>query len=239
MRVFDFSFDEPSANLALDEVLLENAESADAGECLRFWESTTPFVVLGLTQRLADHVHEDACAADGVSILRRCTAGGCVLQAPGSLNYAFVLRTDRDGCGTIHGAYRVILGGIAASLRQIGVNAELAGVSDLALGANKVSGNAQKRKRRFFLHHGTLLYGLNVPLCARYLKEPPDRPDYRGDRHHAAFVRNLTISRDRLVRAVSEVFHDSQTGELAAHERLQALDLAVRKYRSPEWVYRR
>ena len=50
-------------NLALDEVLLDSLESGRAGETLRFWESPTPFVVLGVSQVLAEHADEAACAA--------------------------------------------------------------------------------------------------------------------------------------------------------------------------------
>ena len=91
MRLLDCSFQEPAMNLALDEVLLNDAEEGHSPEVLRFWESPVPFVVLGLTQRLSEEVHEDACARDGIPILRRASGGGCVLQGKGCLNYALVL----------------------------------------------------------------------------------------------------------------------------------------------------
>ncbi len=239
MRVFDYSFDAPAENLALDEVLLERAESGEGGECLRFWESPVPFVVLGLTQAVDRHVITDACHADGVSIQRRCTAGGCVLQAPGCLNYAFVLRMDRHGCDTIHGSYRVILGWIAAALGGIDHPASHAGISDLALGANKVSGNAQKRKRRFLLHHGTLLYAFDASLCAKYLKLPPDQPEYRAQRAHEAFMQNLSASRSKLIEAVSRMFQGATGAHVTAAETDQARSLATEKYCQDDWVRRR
>ena len=38
MRLLDLSFEEPARNLALDEVLLNEAEEGRSGETLRFWE---------------------------------------------------------------------------------------------------------------------------------------------------------------------------------------------------------
>ena len=49
---------------------------------------------------------------------------------------------------------------------------ERAGISDLAIGGRKFSGSAQQRKRRFLLHHGTLLYGFDIPSIGRYLRLP-------------------------------------------------------------------
>ena len=81
----------PEANLAYDEALLNFAEECEGPDTLRFWESSTPFIVLGVAQPVAAHVNQPACAADSIPILRRCSAGGCVVQGPGSLNYALVL----------------------------------------------------------------------------------------------------------------------------------------------------
>ena len=91
MRLIDLSFDDPAQNLALDEALLDAAEEGRSGDTLRFWESPSTFVVLGTAQVFAIEVHEAACRRDGVPVLRRCSAGGCVLQGPGSLNYSLVL----------------------------------------------------------------------------------------------------------------------------------------------------
>ena len=55
MRLLDISFKRPSENLAFDEVLLDGAEGGQAGETLRFWESRTPFHIVG---QVGDHLGE-------------------------------------------------------------------------------------------------------------------------------------------------------------------------------------
>lgn len=239
MRVFEHSFEAPGENLALDEVLLEDAEAGIGGECLRFWESPVPFVVLGLTQPVADHVLIDACARDGVSIQRRCTAGGCVLQGPGCLNFAFVLRTDREGCGTIHSSYRSILGWIARALPSASGPIRMAGISDLAVGELKFSGNAQKRKRHYFLHHGTILYAFDPGICGIYLKEPEDRPEYRSGRRHEDFIANIGVERATILSSVSEVFREFHRSGLSSNEEKAVQWLAREKYGTHEWVNKR
>lgn len=239
MRLLDFSFDDPADNLALDEVLLNEAEAGRSGETLRFWESPTPFVVLGLTQSVRDHVIEAACAADGVPILRRCSAGGCVLQGPGCLNYALVLRSDTPEFGGIRASYRAILQRIALGLKEIGIEARPAGISDLAIGELKVSGNAQRRRKRFFLHHGTLLYAPNISLYTKYLSEPSDRPEYRKDRTHKEFMTVLQAERSILIKSVSDVFQTDNLSTLTAAEINTVQELARTKYASDAWTYRK
>ena len=92
---------------------------------------------------------------------------------------------------TIAGTNRLVLGTIAGALAGIATGAQPAGISDLAVNGRKFSGNAQRRRKRFVLFHGTLLHGMNLGLIARYLREPAKQPDYRTKRSHGQFVDNL------------------------------------------------
>ena len=167
-------------NLALDEALLLAAEAGQGGEVLRFWEWPHPAVVLGSGCRLAEDVDEAACAADGVPVLRRSSGGGTVLLGGGCLLYTLVLNYGRSGAlEEIRPSYCFILGRVAAAL---GPEAAQEGISDLALGGRKFSGNAQQRKRRHLLHHGTLLYAFDLGRVGRHLRPPPRQPEYRAGR---------------------------------------------------------
>ena len=159
MRLLDYSAMAPSENLAMDEVLLNRVEEGAAPPTLRFWESPVRFAVIGTGQSLAQEVNEEACREDGITIMRRCTAGGAVLQGPGSLNYALALSYEAcPAVKTLHGSYEHILNAIAAAFQRRGAAVRYEGVCDLAVDGGKVSGNAQRRRRRAMLHHGTLLY---------------------------------------------------------------------------------
>jgi len=243
MRLLDISFRAPEENLAFDEVLLCGAERDRTGETLRFWESPVPFVVLGVAQRLRLEVRESACARDGVPILRRCSAGGCIVQGPGCLNYTLVLaHANRPEVGTIRGSYCYILGHIAEAFRKRGLSVRHNGVSDLSLGGKKVSGNAQKRRKRFFLHHGTLLYKFDPELMEKYQRQPqPDaRPRYRGDRTHRGFVRNLPMNADELRAVLCEAFEVHTSQNRPGRRELETLKtLACEKYASVDWTRRR
>lgn len=237
MRLIDYSADDPAQNLALDEALLNEAETGNAGEALRFWESPIPFVVLGLTQGVREEVREEACAADGVPILRRCSAGGCVLQQEGCLNFSLILDRQLDpNLSGIRSSYESILGKVVEALGSLEVEAKLTGISDLAVAGRKISGNAQRRRKRFILHQGTLLYGADLSLCGRYLKEPSKRPEYRAGRSHAEFLVNLPCEAAGLKGALGRVFlaagNDSRPSEV---ELEQMLRLVSKKYGCEAW----
>lgn len=240
-HVIDHSESDPALNLALDEALLESAE-AGAENVLRFWESPIVFAVIGVGQRVREEVHVEACEADGIPVMRRCSAGGAVLQGPGSLNFTLCVRYDTwPECRSLHDSYCEILKGVLRGLAGIGFHGSIEGVSDLAIEGRKFSGNAQKRKRESFLHHGTLLYGACDLPMRPYLTEPKRRPDYRGEREHGDFVTRLPLNRAELTRAVHAgwTLDGATRGALSPEIRARAEYLAETKYRTREWTMRR
>lgn len=230
----DLTLPTAEANLALDEALLLEAE-AGGREVLRIWEWPRPAVVLGSGGKVADDVDEAACAADGVPILRRASGGGTVLLCRGCLCYSLVLAYARDERLTeVRASYRWVLGRV---LEALGIGGEVAGVSDLALGGMKFSGNAQQRKRDHLLHHGTILYDAELPLVSRYLRPPPRQPEYRAGREHAAFVRNVGLARAAIVAALWREW-GAEAGSVSVPAGLVAR-LVSEKYARPEWARRR
>ena len=81
LQLIDLSLESPEENLALDEALLLEAEAAAAKGrelgYLRFWESSRPFVVLGVSSALKEDADVERCRKDGIPILRRASGGNC------------------------------------------------------------------------------------------------------------------------------------------------------------------
>jgi len=241
MRVFDVSFLSPARNLALDEILLDDVELGKSAETLRFWESKSRFAVLGVSQVLRQHVYESICREEKVGIFRRASAGGCVLQGPGVLNYSLVLLHEKHpDARTVRGAYCCIFKKLCAAFDARGVSVKHKGISDLAINGKKVSGNAQKRRRKAFLHHGTLMYDFDGEVMERYLREPSDRPGYRGERTHKGFVQNIPLSQKDLKDAVREAFDGGPPKTRLPNRLLEATrELESTKYKAANWINRR
>jgi lipoate-protein ligase A len=94
MQLLDLTLPTPAENLACDEALLDAAEAGElTDEVLRFWESPTHFIVVGHANHIRKEVNDDV----PVPVLRRCSGGGTVVQGPGCLNYALILRIPATG----------------------------------------------------------------------------------------------------------------------------------------------
>ena len=196
----------PEENLAADEALLELAERGEGDEILRFWESPTPFVALGYTNPIATETQRDHCRALNIPILRRVSGGGTVLQGPGSFNYALILEiAAHPALQTVSDSNAYIMARQRRALLQVlAGDIRVQGTTDLTLDNRKFSGNAQRRKRRFTLFHGTFLLDLPFELIAQTLKLPARQPDYRQQRTHEEFLTCLPLTRWQIKNALIE-----------------------------------
>jgi len=238
LTLLDHTAESLDENLALDEALLLAAEAGTGGEVLRFWEWPTCAVVLGAGGSIAIDVDEDACRTNGVSLHRRASGGGTVLLGRWCLLFSPVLAYDRAAeLRDVTASYRWVLGQVRDALGPV-APVETIGISDLAWNGRKVSGNAQQRKSRYVLHHGSLLYDFDLAAVARYLRPPEREPAYRNGRTHDAFLANLPADVGTLKQLLTEAFA-TDLGTIHPETLGQVSGLMRDKYRTTEWVRRR
>ena len=209
MILRDITLPVPVENILFDDVLLELAEKMATGESLRFWESSSVFIVLGRTGKVKEDVFVERARQDNVMILQRSSGGGTVVQGPGCLNFTVILSKDSDASvRDIRKSYRFILDKVITALKNKGVDCIFMPTSDLALakGEKKFSGNAQRRGKEFIMHHGTILYRFNLEWIGKYLKFPHEVPEYRRGRDHLDFVANIPLAKDEIKRALQSAF---------------------------------
>ena len=237
-RFLDRTLPGIAANLALDEALLQAAEDGPGGAVLRLWEANGPAVVLGASGRWREEVCVEACRADGVPIARRSSGGGTVVVGPGALNAAVVLPVAAaPGLEAVDVAQLYVLGRIAEAIRRLGPRVEVRGSGDLTLGLRKFSGSAQRRLRRHFLVHATILYDFPLGLIPRYLGTPARQPAYREGRPHGDFVTNLPLPRPALVEALRDAWLAPVVSAAEVPEAM-VRDLVAERFGDPGWVER-
>lgn len=222
MILKDISFNTPEENILYDDVLLRLAEEGKTDEVLRFWESEETFIVLGRISRLEEDVKIEAALRDGIPILRRSSGGGTVLQGRGCLNYSLILSKERSpALEDLRKSYQMILDKVIAALSMTGVEAVFQPLCDVALRGQerKISGNAQKRGRKFILHHGTILCRFDLETIEKYLTIPKSVPSYRRGRPHAEFVANTFLAPAAVKNALAEVFGASGARAVTQEEK--------------------
>jgi lipoate-protein ligase A len=235
MKYLELTFADPARNLACDEALLElfEAEHIDDG-LLRLWEPENYFVVLGHSNRLRTEVNSPACVAAGIPFLRRVSGGGTVLQGPGCLNYSLLLDSQIHDVRNIDAGFRYVLERHRQLFSELACEeVHIAGTSDLTVAARKFSGNAQYRKSRYVLVHGTFLLGLDLSVIDGCLRLPAKQPDYRKNRPHLDFVTNLDLDRDRIRSGLRESWRAIETFDATPLDQIERL---VRlRYGREEW----
>ena len=235
MKCLDLSFATPEDNLACDEVLLDACESGIGEETLRFWESPNYFVVVGYGNSVAAEVNQSVCEAKQIPILRRCSGGGTVVQGPGCLNYSLILEFATDGpLRSITSANQFIMErnrqALEGLLRQ---PVSIHGHTDLAVGGLKFSGNAQRRRKRSLLFHGSLLLNFDLTLISDLLPMPSKEPDYRLNRSHREFLLNLRLLPEQIKSTLQTAWDATSTLDRVPVEAVAAL--AREKYATKEW----
>lgn len=235
MKYLDLTLDDAAGNLACDEALLEAHETERLdGELLRVWESQNYFVVLGHSNRIAAEVEIEACDRRGVPVLRRMSGGGTVLQGPGCLNYSLILNTAAHGLKTIGDAFRFVLERHRDCIADLaGADVRIEGISDLTLAGRKFSGNAQYRKSRFVLVHGTFLLNFDLPLIEDCLRMPVKQPSYRVARPHLEFIVNLNISSSKVQDKLRIAWQARESFAPVPWSRIAGL--TVGRYGKAEW----
>jgi lipoate---protein ligase len=242
----DLSLPAPAENLACDEALLEECETRGGPEMLRVWESATHFAVVGYANRISSEVNVAACEAKGIPVFRRCSGGGTVVQGPGCLNYALVLRTDESGpLAGIHSANCFIMERNRAAVQRLLSQSnsrharstiQIRGHTDLVVDGLKFSGNAQRRKKRCLLFHGSFLLTFNLTLIEELLPLPSHQPEYRRNRRHIDFLTNLDLPAADVKSALRQVWNADQSLDNVPLDRIATL--ALDKYATREWNWK-
>lgn len=240
MKILDLTFPTPEENLACDEALLEEFEAGLEGEILRFWEPAQPFVVLGISSRHDSEVNRSRCRSDQIPILRRVSGGGTVLQGPGALNYALILRIRNPGpLATIGRTNRFILERHRRILESVLKKpVRIQGETDLTLDGRKFSGNSQRRKKTHLLFHGSFLFRLDMALMEKLLPIPDRRPDYRADRSHTEFLTHLDLPPSTLKQQLSSAWGAIEPLPLNGSLSDRIGRLVAIRYASDSWTFR-
>jgi lipoate-protein ligase A len=236
MQYTELTLPDPASNLACDEALLELFEAQRATDgLLRIWEPENYFVVLGRSTRIDSEVDFAACDSEQLSIFRRLSGGGTILQGPGCLNYSLILRNGFDIPLGIAESFQLVLGHHKQCIQEmIGDRVEIAGISDLVINGRKFSGNAQYRKRRFTLVHGTFLLNLDAAIVARCLRLPSKQPAYRRNRSHGCFMLNLNLNPINVREALQAVWF--ATEKFTELPKAMIADLKKSRYGREDWT---
>ena len=205
---------------------------------LRFWEGKKYFVVLGYSNKIRAEVAITSCKALGVPILRRSSGGGTVLQGPGCLNFSLILNTQngRPLKNLVETNCYVMAHHQKALQPLINSPISVEGFTDLTLNRLKFSGNAQRRKKRFLLFHGSFLLKFDLEKIEQYLPIPKKQPNYRKNRTHKDFLTNLNLPAEKIKRALKKIWSAEERTRVMLKDHIDKL--VKKRYDKQEWNFK-
>ena len=238
MKLLELTLPTAAENVALDEALLESAETGEGGEVLRIWAPTQTMVVIGRSSQIEVEVDRARCADERVPIIRRTSGGLAIVAGTGCLVYSVILNTERrPELQAIDQAHCFVLERILKAVRSLGIDAVCQGSSDLTVGDRKFSGNSLRCRRNHLLYHGTLLNHFPLDKISRLLTAPPRQPEYRNRRKHDDFVTNLGLDSNLLSQAIIDSWVPS--GRLESWPEPLMRRFVAERYSQDSWNARR
>ncbi len=184
LKVVHNSSTNPYFNVALDSWLVREAPPAD--DYVMLWQNR-PAVIIGRYQNTHEEVNLDYAEAHDVAIVRRMSGGGAVYHDLGNLNFSLVVATENRPFNDYQSFTRPVI----EALARYGVKAELTGRNDVTLDGQKFSGNAQYRTSTRLLHHGTILFDVDLEAVPKVLTVRQDKIQSKGIKSVRSRVTNI------------------------------------------------
>jgi lipoate-protein ligase A len=164
-----------AANMAIDRAVIVANSEGKVPPTVRFFTWKPPAISIGYFQSLEEEVDLDICKKLGVDYVRRITGGGAVFHDE-ELTYSIVIPECHSQIPkNIIESYGRICGALMKGLKHLGIESKYAPINDIITGGKKISGNAQTRKAKTVLQHGTILMDLDVDKMFSLLKVPNEK----------------------------------------------------------------
>lgn len=174
----------PYFNLALDEYAMKHIQCDE--DFFFLWQNA-PSVIIGKNQNAAEEVNQKFIDENGIKVARRVSGGGAVYHDLNNLNFTFIINVDDPGKAN----YKKFVQPVIDALASMGVNAEASGRNDILIDGMKISGNAQRMANGKLMHHGTLMFDVDVDNLQNSLNVDPTKIQSKGMKSVRSRVTNI------------------------------------------------
>lgn len=153
----------PYYNMAFENYVMNNDDFKDD---YVFFYIHSPSIIVGKHQNTIEEINSKYVKDNDIIVARRNTGGGAVYHDEGNLNFSFITTKKEDENEIDFKKYTLP---IINALKKLGVDAYLSGRNDILVDGKKISGNAQGLNKNKVLHHGTLMFNVDVEALVNSL----------------------------------------------------------------------
>jgi len=249
-RLLQTGFNTAAVNMAIDRAVLVANSEGKVPPTVRFFAWKPPAISIGYFQSLVEEIDLDACEAHGVEYVRRITGGGAVFHES-ELTYSIIIpETHPQIPRNIMESYGRICGAVIKGLGDLGIESKYVPINDIIACGKKISGNAQTRKARTVLQHGTVLTDVDVDKMFSLLKIPNEKikdkliADVKQRVTSVRHILEREMSFEEISQAMKVGFEEEfdvelVEGELTEEEIELARKFEMECFGAKEWNHRR
>ncbi len=230
----------PAYNIALEAYAFR--ELVDEDEVFILWINE-PAIIIGKHQNAVQEINKEYTDAHGIHVVRRLSGGGAVYHDLNNLNYTIISNKADEGAFD----FKTFSQPVIATLADLGVKAEFTGRNDLEIDGKKFCGNAQAYYKGRMMHHGCLLFDVDMTVLGNALKVSKDKIESKGVKSVRARVTNIlnelpekiTVQEfsDKILDKMKETYPDMTEYILSEDELLKIQKSADEQFGTWDWTY--
>jgi lipoate-protein ligase A len=175
---------DPAYNIALESYAFKELVGED--ELFILWINE-PAIIIGKHQNAIAEINKEYTDANGIHVVRRLSGGGAVYHDLNNLNYTIISANADEGAFDFKAFSKPVID----TLAKLGVVANFTGRNDIEIDGKKICGNAQAYYKGRMLHHGCLLFDVDMTVLGDALKVSKDKIESKGVKSVRARVTNI------------------------------------------------
>ncbi len=230
----------PRFNTAFEEFAFRKI--ADRDDVFILWINE-PCIVVGKNQNTVEEINQKYCEEKGIKIVRRISGGGAVYHDLNNLNYTIIANEESSA----NFDFKAMSMPVIETLAEMGIKAEFTGRNDLVIDDAKFCGNAQYIKKNRVMHHGCILFDVNLSVLADALKVSQDKIESKGKKSVRSRVTNIkehlsdksitTEDFKNLLKAYMNKHYNMTDYSLTEEEIAEVKKIKASRNDTWEWVY--
>lgn len=230
----------PAYNIALETYAFR--ELRDEDELFILWINE-PTIVIGKHQNAIEEINKVYTDKYGIHVVRRLSGGGAVYHDLNNLNYTIISNKAEEGAFD----FKTFSQPVIETLADLGVTATFTGRNDLEINGKKFCGNAQAYYKGRMMHHGCLLFDVDMTVLGNALQVSKDKIESKGVKSVRARVTNIldelpdkiTVQEfsDRLLGKMKASYPDMTEYVLSDEELTEIKKLADEQFGTWDWTY--
>lgn len=146
-----------------------------------------PAIIVGRHQNTIAEINSEYVRKHNIQVVRRISGGGAVYHDLNNLNYTIISKENEDRAFD----FKSFSIPVIKTLESLGVKAEFTGRNDLEINGKKFCGNAQAYIKGRIMHHGCLLFNVDLSVLEKSLKVSKDKIESKGVKSVRARVTNI------------------------------------------------